>query len=131
MFPFPVQALWDKDSPLLQLPHFTKELAARCTAAEVASVFDVIDLEDGQRRELLGMSEQQLADVANVCNRCAGVWVCGSGWMCAGKGLAGARVSGHERAAACRCANVCNRCAGAWVCGCGWVHKCRRGDIRD
>jgi pre-mRNA-splicing helicase BRR2 len=64
-----MQALWDKDSPLLQLPHFTKELAAKCTAAGTASVFDVIDLEDAQRRELLAMSEQQLTDVASVCNR--------------------------------------------------------------
>jgi pre-mRNA-splicing helicase BRR2 len=68
--------MWDKDSPLLQLPHFTKELAARCTAAGTSSVFDVIDLEDAQRRDLLAMSEQQLTDVAAVCNRWESVCLC-------------------------------------------------------
>jgi len=75
-----MQAMWDKDSPLLQLPHFTKELAAKCNAAGASSVFDIIDLEDAQRRELLAMSEQQLNDVAGVCNRCVhaerGIRVC-------------------------------------------------------
>jgi hypothetical protein len=29
------QALWDKDPPLMQLPHVTREVAQRCAAAEV------------------------------------------------------------------------------------------------
>ena len=31
----------------------------------------MVDLEDDARRELLGLSDAQLADVAAVCNRCA------------------------------------------------------------
>ena len=41
------QAAWDRDSPLLQLPHFTKELAAACAAAGVESVFDLQEMEVG------------------------------------------------------------------------------------
>ena len=41
------QAAWDRDSPLLQLPHFTKELAASCAAAGVESIFDLQEMEVG------------------------------------------------------------------------------------
>ena len=98
-----VQALWDRDSVLLQLPHITKEIAAkcaaaetlalaltltltlalalalaltltlalalalaltltRCAAAECESVYDLMDLEDAERNELLaGLSSAQAA----------------------------------------------------------------------
>ena len=65
-----VQALWDRDSVLLQLPHVTKEVAAKCAAAECESIYDLMDLEDAERNALLGaLSAAQLADVARVCNR--------------------------------------------------------------
>lgn len=64
-----VQGMWDKDSPLLQLPHMSPELAKRCAAAGVASIFDLLDMEDDARQELLQMSDGQLAEVAAVCNR--------------------------------------------------------------
>ena len=42
----------------------------RCAAAECESVYDLMDLEDAERNELLaGLSSAQLADVARVCNR--------------------------------------------------------------
>jgi pre-mRNA-splicing helicase BRR2 len=63
------QGIWDKDSPLLQLPHVTKDLAKRCGDAGVGSVFELLDLEDDRRRELLNLPESQLADVAAVCAR--------------------------------------------------------------
>jgi pre-mRNA-splicing helicase BRR2 len=43
-----VQGVWDKDSPLVQLPHISKDLAAKCGAAGVSSVFDLIDMEVGE-----------------------------------------------------------------------------------
>jgi pre-mRNA-splicing helicase BRR2 len=64
-----VQALWDRDSVLLQLPHVTREVAKRCEKAGVESVFDLMDMEDDERTELLKMPPAQLADVARVCNR--------------------------------------------------------------
>eukprot|EP00958_Prasinococcus_capsulatus_P026621 scaffold4916_cov371-Prasinococcus_capsulatus_cf.AAC.3 len=63
------QGLWERDSVLLQLPHFTKDLAKKCADREVEGVFDLIEMEDDDRRALLGMSDTQLEDVAAVCNR--------------------------------------------------------------
>jgi len=63
------QAMWERDSPLMQLPHVGKETAVACTKAGVETVFDLLDMEDDARRELLGMSDQQLADVAKAANR--------------------------------------------------------------
>lgn len=64
-----VQGMWDKDSQLLQLPHFDKKLAKRCEAAGVEGVFDLMDMEEAERHKLLQLSPQALADVARVCNR--------------------------------------------------------------
>lgn len=61
--------MWERDSPLMQLPHVGKETAVACTKAGVETVFDLLDMEDDARRELLGMSDQQLADVAKAANR--------------------------------------------------------------
>ena len=57
------QGLWTKDSWLMQLPHFSKALAEKCAAQDVSGVFDVLDLEDKERADLLGMTPKQLADV--------------------------------------------------------------------
>ena len=57
------QGLWTKDSWLMQLPHFSKALAEKCAAEDVSGVFDVLDLEDKERADLLGMTPKQLADV--------------------------------------------------------------------
>ncbi|KXZ52597.1 hypothetical protein GPECTOR_9g642 [Gonium pectorale] len=66
-----VDALWDKDSPLLQLPHISPELAARLEGAGMGSVFELLEAEEGPRREALGgaLSEAQLAELAQVANR--------------------------------------------------------------
>ncbi|GMY20968.1 DExH-box ATP-dependent RNA helicase DExH12-like [Fagus crenata] len=66
------QGMWERDSMLLQLPHFTKELAKRCQenpGKNVETVFDLVEMEDDERRELLQMSDQQLLDIAQFCNR--------------------------------------------------------------
>ncbi len=39
------QACWDRDSPLLQLPHFTKDLAAKCAEKDVETIFDLQEME--------------------------------------------------------------------------------------
>ena len=38
------QGMWDRDSLLLQLPHFTRELANKCKAAGIESVFDILEM---------------------------------------------------------------------------------------
>ncbi|KAG1326813.1 DExH-box ATP-dependent RNA helicase DExH12 [Cocos nucifera] len=66
------QGMWERDSMLLQLPHFTKELAKRCQenpGRSIETVFDLVEMEDDERRELLQMSDSQLLDIARFCNR--------------------------------------------------------------
>jgi len=63
-----VQALWENDSPLKQIPHFEPQLIKKCIDAGVESVYDIIDLEDDKRTELLQMTNQQLKDVAIFVN---------------------------------------------------------------
>lgn len=53
--------------PLLRLP-LTPPFLRRCCAG-VETVFDLMEMEDDARRELLQMSEPQLEDVARWCNR--------------------------------------------------------------
>lgn len=66
------QGMWERDSVLLQLPHFNKELAKRCQenpGRSIETVFDLVEMEDDERRELLQMSDSQLMDIAKFCNR--------------------------------------------------------------
>ncbi|KAL5557644.1 hypothetical protein UlMin_033855 [Ulmus minor] len=66
------QGMWERDSMLLQLPHFTKELAKRCVenpGKSIETVFDLVEMEDEERRELLQMTDPQLLDIARFCNR--------------------------------------------------------------
>lgn len=39
------QACWERDSPLLQVPHITKDLATAAGKAGVESIFDLADME--------------------------------------------------------------------------------------
>eukprot|EP00962_Isochrysis_galbana_P035015 scaffold11932_cov161-Isochrysis_galbana.AAC.2 len=63
-----VQGMWERDSPLLQPPHFDRAVAKAAATAGVESVFDLMDMEDEDRQALLQMSPAQLADVARVAN---------------------------------------------------------------
>ncbi|XVF80278.1 hypothetical protein PTKIN_Ptkin15bG0057700 [Pterospermum kingtungense] len=47
------QGMRERDSMLLQLPHFTKELAKRCQENSIETIFDLLEMEDAERRELL------------------------------------------------------------------------------
>ena len=42
-----VQGMWDRDSLLMQLPHFTKELASQCKEAGIESIFDILEMKVG------------------------------------------------------------------------------------
>jgi pre-mRNA-splicing helicase BRR2 len=66
------QGLWERDSYLLQLPYFTKDLAKRCAdnpGKPIQTVFDLVEMMDDERRDLLQMTDAQLMDIARVCNR--------------------------------------------------------------
>jgi pre-mRNA-splicing helicase BRR2 len=55
-----VQAAWESDSPLKQIPHFEPELIKRCKAKGIESVYDLMEMEDDQRTKLLDMTPGQL-----------------------------------------------------------------------
>ncbi|GAB2300496.1 hypothetical protein Dimus_034540 [Dionaea muscipula] len=60
------QGMWERDSMLLQLPHFTKELVKKCQekpGKSIDTVFDLAEMADDERQELLQMSGSQLLDV--------------------------------------------------------------------
>jgi pre-mRNA-splicing helicase BRR2 len=67
-----VQALWNKDHVLMQIPHFTKEIIDRCLAYNseepVESVLDILSLDDEVRNDLLRLPEEKMVDVATFCN---------------------------------------------------------------
>ncbi|KAI5476145.1 pre-mRNA-splicing helicase BRR2 [Pseudohyphozyma bogoriensis] len=63
-----VQAMWDSDSPLKQIPGFTSEVIKRCVDADVRSIYDIMELEDDQRNDLLRMDARQMREVAKICN---------------------------------------------------------------
>ncbi|KAN0065928.1 Pre-mRNA-splicing helicase BRR2 [Thecaphora frezii] len=67
-----VQAVWDRDSPLRQVPHFTPAIIERCRAKGIEDVFALSDtlpdLNDEERNQLLQLDRKQLADVARFTN---------------------------------------------------------------
>lgn len=65
-----VQGLWNKDSVLLQIPHFTSELVEQLASLSppVESVFDLLDMDDAARSGALRFSAAQLSDIAKFCN---------------------------------------------------------------
>lgn len=55
-----VQAIWDRDSPLKQVPYFDVDVLDRFKKAKLDSVYDIMELEDEQRNDLLRMNDRQL-----------------------------------------------------------------------
>jgi len=66
-----VQSMWVYDSHLRQLPHFTKEIVDRILKEEpkCEEISDLLELEDDRRNQLLGLTENQMSDVAQAVNR--------------------------------------------------------------
>ncbi|KAF9914159.1 DEIH-box ATPase [Lobosporangium transversale] len=64
-----VQAMWDRDSPLKQIPFMTSERIKRCEAKGVESVFDIMDMEDEDRNTALQVDERQMRAIAEFVNR--------------------------------------------------------------
>ncbi|KAI8927207.1 Sec63 Brl domain-containing protein [Entophlyctis helioformis] len=64
-----VQALWDRDSPLKQIPHVTAATVERLKAAGVDQVFDILEMEDEARDSALQVSPRQMEDIARFVNR--------------------------------------------------------------
>ena len=55
-----VQAMWENDSPLKQIPHFEPDVIKRFKDAGVESVYDIMEMEDDERTKLLQMDARQM-----------------------------------------------------------------------
>lgn len=64
-----VQAVWDRDSPLKQIPYFTTDIIKRCKDNGAETVFDIMELDDKVRNEALQMEARHLIEVARFVNR--------------------------------------------------------------
>lgn len=68
-----IQALDEKSSPFLQIPHFTEREVKYCTSSRspaVRSIYDFMKLDmAGQRRILRDFTDQQYLDVKAFCDR--------------------------------------------------------------
>ena len=65
-----VQAMWPQQSPLLQLPGFDADLVhALKTQGRVEEIGDFMNMDDDLRNKLVPVSDDQMAKLANVCNR--------------------------------------------------------------
>ncbi|CAI4227464.1 unnamed protein product [Auanema sp. JU1783] len=62
------QAMYSNEPYLKQLPHCNADLLTRAKEKKVESVFELLDLEDEDRSEVLKLEGAQLADVAKFCN---------------------------------------------------------------
>lgn len=70
-----VQGMWDRDSPLKQLPHFTPEVVKAASESGIKDIADFVQQMDPSENEnytqlvaKLGLSQSQLAQVANFAN---------------------------------------------------------------
>ncbi|KAF7913635.1 uncharacterized protein EAF01_000041 [Botrytis porri] len=70
-----VQGMWDRDSPLKQIPHFTPEVIKAANESGIKDIFEFMDAMDPSENsdyealiERLGLSQTQLAQAANFTN---------------------------------------------------------------
>jgi pre-mRNA-splicing helicase BRR2 len=63
------QGLWERDSPLLQLPHLTPDMVAKCKATGIENVYDLMEMEDQARNTLLALPPVKMVDIARFCNQ--------------------------------------------------------------
>lgn len=62
--------MWVSQSPLLQLPYIDLEAVGELKrAAKVEDVVDFMNMDDDLRGKILGVSEAQMGEIADVCNR--------------------------------------------------------------
>ncbi|TPX36711.1 hypothetical protein SmJEL517_g01209 [Synchytrium microbalum] len=64
-----VQAMWDRDSALRQVPHLTSDAIERLKALKVETVYDLIEMDDDDRVNALQIDDRRLMEVARFTNR--------------------------------------------------------------
>ena len=70
-----VQAMWDRDSPLKQIPHFEPEVVQAVNAAGITDIFEFMDAMDPAENpnykdlvKSMGLTNQQLGEAARFTN---------------------------------------------------------------
>ncbi|CCC68571.1 hypothetical protein NCAS_0B04870 [Naumovozyma castellii] len=63
-----IQAVWDVDNPLRQIPHFDEDILEKCAKKKIETVYDIMALEDDEREEIMTMANEKLLDVAAFVN---------------------------------------------------------------
>ncbi|KAL1311701.1 hypothetical protein AAFC00_001803 [Neodothiora populina] len=70
-----VQSMWDRDSPLVQIPHFDADVVQAVNKAGINDIFEFMDAMDPSENpnyndlvKSMGLSNQQLADAARFTN---------------------------------------------------------------
>ncbi|KAI9356548.1 Sec63 Brl domain-containing protein [Zopfochytrium polystomum] len=64
-----VQAVWERDSVLRQVPHVTPAAIARLKEKGVTTVLELLEMEDEDREEALQIDRRAMAEVAAYVNR--------------------------------------------------------------
>ena len=64
-----VQGVWNRDTPLKQLPNINNGILSRATKYNVETVYDIMTLEDEERDDLLQMEGVQLQQIAEFVNK--------------------------------------------------------------
>ena len=68
-----VQAAWDRDSPLVQIPHFTPEVVKKAEQAGITDVLEFTDIMSGPKSgataKQLGLDKKQLMQAAAFANK--------------------------------------------------------------
>ncbi|KAI8916143.1 Sec63 Brl domain-containing protein [Gorgonomyces haynaldii] len=64
-----VQAVWDKDSPLKQLPFVSQETIDQLKQHQVEGLFDLMEMDDNVRNQTLQLDKSRMAQVARYVNR--------------------------------------------------------------
>ncbi|KAJ1558174.1 hypothetical protein HK405_014248, partial [Cladochytrium tenue] len=64
-----VQAVWDRDPWLRQVPHVTQDAVQRLKAKGVTTVVELLDMEDADREDALQIDRRAMAEVATYVNR--------------------------------------------------------------
>lgn len=64
-----VQAIWDQDVSIKQIPHFNEQIISRGKEMQIESVYDIMEMEDEDRSKLLaGLDKFRVQDVAKFVN---------------------------------------------------------------
>lgn len=64
-----VQGMWNRESPLRQIPHINEQMLQRGKKYDVETVYDIMSLEDDERDDFLQLDDKDLQDVAEFVNK--------------------------------------------------------------